>query len=196
MTGKFLIQKPWPLFVHGEKTFDLSHLNERVDYAVDSSKKKRTVLITFTDHCFTRSPNGEGDTAPPYPGCSRADGRFCLERYELSTRLNDHLHFSTLREVWNTDSDEHYAIVRGVDHRGARIEYAIIFSLGRLKGVQTRGGAKINLHMRIRTAHRRDENRAIETFGSVRFSHLVKLTMENKRPPKTYDRHRKRPRIS
>jgi hypothetical protein len=112
MTKKFLIQKPWPPFIYGGKTFDLSHLNERVSYAVDSSKKKRTIIITFSDHCFTRRPKGEGDRAPPYPNCSRKDGRFCSERYELSTKLNDHIDFSSLRDVWNTGHDEHYAIVR------------------------------------------------------------------------------------
>jgi hypothetical protein len=76
---------------------------------------------------------------------------------------------------------------------GAQIEYTIIFSLEKLKGFQIEGGARIDLHMRVRTAHKRDEGHAIETLGSVRFSHLVELVMENKRPAKIYDRHRKRP---
>jgi hypothetical protein len=195
MTDKFRIQKPWPPFVHGEKIFDLSHLNERMDYVVDSKKKKRIVLVTFTDHCFTRLPNGSADAAPRYPGCSRMDGRFCTDRYELSLKLNHHINFSNLREVWNTVGDEHYAIVRGVDHRGTRVEYAVIFSLEKLKGVQAEGGTKVDLHMRIRTAHKRN-NKPIETFGSVRFSHLVKLVMENERPLKIYDHKRKRPKIT
>jgi hypothetical protein len=109
--------------------------------------------------------------------------------------LNDCVNFSKLREVWNTVADEHYAIVRGIDHQGTRVEYAIIFSLEKLKGVQAPGGAKVDLHMRIRTAHKRDKDRPTETFGSERFPHLVKLTMENTRPSKVYDRHRKRPRV-
>jgi hypothetical protein len=193
MTKNFLLQAPWPPFVHGGKTFDLSHLNERVDYVVDSDKKKRTVLITFTDHCFTRNSEGEEDAAPQFPDCTRTDGRFCTEHYTLSILLNDYINLSSLKNVWNTDKDEHYAIVRGVDHRGSRIEYAIIFSLDKLRGIQAEGGARIELHMRVRTAHKREEGHAVETFGSVRFSHLVKLVMEKKRPPKIYDRDRKRP---
>jgi len=33
MTGKFLIQKPWPPFVHGEKRFDLLRALRIVDEA-------------------------------------------------------------------------------------------------------------------------------------------------------------------
>lgn len=196
MTGKYLMQKPWPPFVHGKKIFDLTHLNERLDYIVDSGKRKRIVLTTFADHCFTRDPLGSDDAAPRYPDCSREDGRFCTERYELSTQLNDHLDFSTLKDVWNTENDEHYAIIKGVSHRGAMIEYAIIFSLTKLKGIQAEGGAKVDLHMRIRTAHRREDGRAVDTFGSVRFSHLVRLAIENKKPAKIYDSRRKRPNVS
>ena len=195
MTDNFLIQKPWAPFTHDGKIFDLSHLNERIDYVVDSSKTKRIVLVTFADHCFTRLPIGTADAAPVYPSCSRTDGRFCIERYELSTKLNGHLDFSRLRDVWNTDNDEHYAIVRGVDYRGTRIEYAIIFSLARLKGIQAEGGAKVDLHMRVRTAHKRDNGRTVETFGSVKFNHLVRLAIENKRPAKVYDPYRKRPKV-
>jgi hypothetical protein len=182
MTNNFLIQAPWPAFAHGDKTFDLSHLHERVDYAIDSSGTKRVVLITYADHCFTREAMEGEDAAPPYPGCSRASGRFCFERYELSLELNDHLDFSRLKEVWNTKNDEHYAIVRGVTHQGAKTEYAVIFSLEKLKGVQAPGGVKIDLHMRIRTAHKRERERTVETFGSVRFAHLVTLAMKNERP--------------
>jgi hypothetical protein len=49
-----IFQKPWPPFVHAGKTFDLSHLNERLEYVLDSSGTKRTVLMSFSDHCFTR----------------------------------------------------------------------------------------------------------------------------------------------
>jgi hypothetical protein len=192
----FFLQRPWPPFVHRGTTFDLSHLNEHVKEATDSSKAKRTILVTFGDHCFTRPPNGEWDRAPRYPNCSRGvDGRFCTERHELSLQIMDQIDFASLKDVWNTKNDEHFVVIRGVDYQGTQIEYAVIFSLEKMKGVQTKGsgGRRIDLHMRVRTAHKRDDT--IETFGSVRFPHLVKLVMEKKRPQRIYDHHRKRPSV-
>lgn len=179
----------WPPFIVGEDSYDLSHLNEEVLEVLDSSKVRRGVLVTYSDHCFTRDPLDEEDLAPSFPNCSRSDGRFCAERYALSFDLP-----KIIREtaeggvVWNTDGD-HYAVVR-LNIGGESREYAVLFSLDRLKGFKN-----IHLHLRVRSAHPRNDD-PIATFGSVRFAHLVRLRVANQRPPKLFDKKRKRPNKS
>lgn len=187
MSKLYLLQQPWPPFLHGGQTFDLSHLNEFVFEKGDSAEICRQIIVTFTDHCFTRPPRGAGDIAPAYPNCSRNDGRFCTERYDLSLKIKNII--ATARDVWN-GTDEHFVIARAVDHRGVQVDYVVIFSIEKVKGLE-----EIDLHVRVRSAHQRDLS-PIATFGSVRFVHLVKLTMEGKKPRKITDHHRKRPRWS
>lgn len=177
----------WPSFMVDGQRFDLAHLNDFVLEAEDSSRAVRRMLVTFSDHCFTREPNDGLDAAPIFPGCSRGpDGRFSTERYALSLRLPDLIRATTQGVVWNMAGD-HYAIVtKMVD--GARHDYAIVFSLDPIKGL-----SDIRLHMRVRTAHERPDHQ-IDTFGSVRFAHLLKLRFERRRPTKVYDRHRRRPK--
>ncbi len=178
----------WPAFVHYGAKYDLSHLNGVLLIAVDSAGEKRRIRVTFSDHCFTRPAMGEHDAAPTYPNCSRGvDGRFCTERYELSRGIYAALEYVAKRGiVWNSHG-EHYIVVKDVDFRGQPIDYAIIFSLSKFKGSHD-----YDLHMHVRTAHRRDEE-PIDTFGSVRFAHLLALAIQKRRPRKNFDRHRKRP---
>lgn len=183
MSGRF---EPWQPFVHGETTYDLSHLNDFWLIVRDSGKVERCVRVTFADHCFTRPPAGTSDTAPVYPGCSRPDGRFCTDRYELSLGLRAALEYAASGGiVWNSHG-EHFVLIKGVNFRDARIDYAVIFSLERLRGTE------FDLLMHVRTAHMRDE-KPIDTFGSVRLAHLVTLVMKNKKPTKNFARNRKRP---
>lgn len=177
---------PWPPFVHRGVTYDLSHLNGVSITSKDSEGRERRIAVTFSDHCFTRDPTGDDDDGPVYPGCSRKGGRFCTERYGLSLGLVDALkRVAAGGVVWNTRGD-HYAVIKGMVHNGATIEYAVIFSLDKVTGRDA------DLNLCVRTAHRRDE-RPIDTFGSVRFAHLVSLVMRNQRPNKNFDRKRKRP---
>lgn len=185
MTKGYLVAPPWERFVVGETTYDLSHLNEYTFLAEDSGGDDRTIIVSYEDHCFTRKPNGPDDATPLFPGCSREDGRFCAERFELSKEIRRHIEAALKGKVWNSTSD-HYAIVV-IGEGDQKREYGIVFSLDRVKGI-----ANVDLHMRIRTAHPRTED-PLETFGHVRFAHLIKLRMQNKRPPKNYDKHRKKP---
>jgi hypothetical protein len=177
----------WPPFVHDGVEYYLSHLNGVSLNATDSAGRSRRIRVTFSDHCFTRPPLGDDDPAPAYPDCSRTDGRFCTERHELSLGILAVLEYVTTRGiVWNSQS-EHYVIIKNVDFRGEAVDYAIIFSISKFKG-----SSDYDLHMHVRTAHRRDE-KPIDTFGSVRFAHLLTLAIQRKRPKKNYDRNRKRP---
>lgn len=176
----------WQPFVDGESTFDFSHLNGVCLVVRDSAGVDRRVCVTFSDHCFTRPPVDGNDVAPVYPNCSRANGRFCTERYELSLGLPQLLEFvASGGDVWNSQS-EHYAILRNVNFRGNVVDYVAIFSLEKIKGTE------FDLHMHVRTAHHRDE-RPIDTYGSVRFAHLIALAIQKKRPKKNFDQRRKRP---
>jgi hypothetical protein len=172
--------------VHGDKTYDLSHLNECLLVAKDSGGVERRITVTFVDHCFTRPSQGEGDEAPLFPDCSRPDGRFCTERYSLSHHIKSILDQLAKGDVWNS-AGEHYVIFKKVEHQGRKIDYVVVFSLDRLSGHSS------DLHMHVRSAHKRDQD-PIDTFGSVRFAHLIKLRMERKRPSKIFNHKRKRPR--
>lgn len=186
MSKDYLLVPPWSPFRDGENEYDLSHLSEFILGAPDSQGVERRILVTFGDHCFTRDPSGQDDAAPIFPGCSRADGRFCVERYGLSVGIREFLEAAVGHDVWNGDG-QHYVIVSGKDHKGNKITYVVVFSLEKSKGFG------VELHMHVRSAHKREKD-PIETFGSIRFAHLVKLTMEGKRPKKIFDQRRKRPK--
>jgi hypothetical protein len=81
-----------------------------------------------------------------------------------------------------------YAIVPTVDHNGNETLYGIVFSLDRVTGLP------VQLHMRIKSAHPRDEQ-DIATFGQIRFAHLLTLRMKGESPARIMNRHRKRPRL-
>jgi hypothetical protein len=131
MARAYFSKPPWPPFVDGGTTYDLSHLNEFTFDVVDSAKVARKVIVSFSDHCFTRPPQDANDTAPVYPGCSRGDGRFCFERYALSHEIATIIREIGNENVWNSAS-ENYIIGRGTDRNGNQADYVIIFSLEKL----------------------------------------------------------------
>lgn len=185
MAKGYLVAVPWPNFVVGETTYDFSHLNEYTFVAADSDGNNRRIVVSYEDHCFTRKPTGTNDPAPVFPNCSRNDGRFCTERFELSKEIRARLDEALKGKVWNSTSD-HYAVIV-IDMGEEKIEYGIVFSLDKVKGI-----AGVDLHMRIRTAHPRTDE-PLGTFGHIRFAHLIKLRMQNQRPTKLFGKHRKKP---
>lgn len=84
--------------------------------------------------------------------------------------------------------DDRYGQIPTVDEEGSLSFYAIVFSLEKAKGMP------FSLHMRVRTAFPCDRDPP-DTFGSVKFKHLVELRVKNKRPPKGYDRKRRKPTL-
>jgi len=187
MSGPYF-QKSWPAFVHQGVTYSFDHLDEYQVEVTDSKKVERRIAITFSDHCFTKEPEAGDDPALVYPHSTRRVGHFCTDRYRHSLDIGGHIAYAIQRRVWHV-LDGSYAIVPVITHEGMRILYGVVFSLDRVKGFP------VDLHMRVKTAHPRDE-RDIVTFGEIRFSHLVTLRMEGKYPPRITDQHRKRPKAT
>lgn len=188
MSGPYLQTTSWGSFAYQGQAYGLTHLDECQVDAVDSQKVTRRIAVTFSDHCFTREPRDGDDPALVFPGSTRRIGHFCVERYQLSLNLTAHVAQATTQKVWHLGHDG-YAIVPTVDHLGNRMLYGIVFSLDRVTGLP------VDLHMRIKSAHPRDE-REIVTYGLIKFAHLVTLRMQGKSPARILDRHRKRPRLT
>ena len=179
---------PWPDFQHRGTSYDLSHLSERQVEVLDSQKVLRRIAVTFSDHCFTRDHQAGDDADLRYLPGSRRNGVFCFERYQHSLLLPDHIDQAIQRSVWII-RDGSFALVPVIDHRGVRTLYGVVFDLDRVTGLP------VHLHMRIKTAYPCDIA-DIDTFGSVKFSVLATLRMQNKNPKRNLDRHRKRPRAT
>ena len=186
MNGRYFSQSSWPSFIYQGNSYDLSHLDEYQFQITDSAKVDRKITVTFSDHCFTRSPEPGDDPALLYAGSSRNPGYFCVDRYLHSLQIRAHIAQAVSRKVWQLDH-QGYACVPTVDHQGRRVLYGIVFALDRVTGLP------VDLHMRVRSAHLRDQNEII-TFGTVDFSHLVRLRVEGKEPKRIYDKKRKKPR--
>ncbi len=188
MAGPYFRKTSWPPFEYEGVSYDLSHLDEYEFKILDSDNVERRVAVTFDDHCFTRKPENGDDQALAYPDSDRDPGHFCFQRHELSLRLRDHIAYAANGHVWNVQG-ENFAAVPVIDHSGNRALYGIVFSLDPVTGLPP-----VDLHMRVQTAHVRDEKELV-TFGSVRFPHLVKLRMQHRRPHRIMDHGRKRPKI-
>jgi hypothetical protein len=188
MSGPYFQPSGWPVFIYRGASYNLSHLNEYVMCVVDAAKQSRNIVVTFTDHCFTREPEPGDDPLLAFPGCSRGKGHFCFRRYGLSLKIRKHIDYAVGGKVWAT-SRENYAAVPTEDMDGHTILYGIIFSLDPATGF-----AGIHLHMRVRSAYPVDDTLA--TFGNVQFSNLVRLRMANKHPKKITGRNRQVPRLS
>jgi hypothetical protein len=187
MSGPYFQKRSWTAFVYQGQTYEFTHLDEYEIEVVDSEEKTRRIAITFSDHCFTRQPEGGDDPMLCYPQSSRSPGYFCTDRYRLSLGLVQHIERATQRIVWNI-RDGNFAIIPIVNHQGVKVPYGIVFSLDRVKGLP------VDLHMRVETAYPCDEKDVV-TYGSVRFAHLVTLRMQGRNPKRILDRHRKRPRM-
>lgn len=188
------IQKDWPVFSHAGQDYDLSHLNEYIFECLDSDQVARKILVTFEDHCFTRDTVAEDPTALHYPGCSRRPtGTFCVERWQLSLSIRQHIASAAGDKVWITHGAG-FAIVPTVDHRGQPCLYAIAFDLIKVSGLP------FQLRMLVKTAFPLDrvehgKPQLIDTFGHTKFTRLVKLRMEGKSPARDTNRNRQVPKM-
>jgi hypothetical protein len=185
MSGPYF-QETWPAFTYHGQSYDLTHLDEYQFEANDSAGIARRIAVTFSDHCFTREPLAGDDPALRYPYSSRAPGHFCVERYQLSLHLVQHIARAAQGKVWVV-RDATFAAVPTTNHRGDYVLYGIVFSLDPVKGFP------VQLHMRVETAYPCDEADII-TYGNIRFAHLLKLRMQRKSPNRNLDRHRPKPR--
>lgn len=183
----YIQKRRWRPFVYQDVTYGFAHLDEHMIVVTDSDKAERKIVVTCSDHCFTKKPEEGDDPALLYPTSSRNPGYFCTERYRHSLGLRSHIIQATTRKVWCLD-DDGFAIVPIIDHRGAKTLYGIIFSLVRVTGLP------IDLHMRVKSAYPCDK-KDITTYGQIRFAHLVALRLQGTNPNRDFGRHRRRPRL-
>lgn len=176
----------WGIFETDEETFDLSHLDETLT-SVEIGGEQHAILVEFSDHCFTEeaAPN---DTRPQFTPSSRTDGRFCAKRYQASLDIWEHIERAMHGSVWLGESDRCLIVKLMPDEGEVPLYYVIPFTLERWKGDE-----RAKLKMRIRSAFVRDSNRHVATYGQVRFTNLVELTLKRKSPRRIYDRNRKKP---
>ncbi len=155
---------------------------------VDSGAVSRRLVVTFSDHVFTRDAEPSDTSTGIFPGCSRNPGYFCPARYEASLALRELINSFPNQITWMLSGNDRYAQLPLHTDTGQVRLYAIIFTLDRVTGIP------FDLHMKIRSAYF-CHTKAPDTFGSVKFKHLVRLRCENRHPKKIADRNRPRPRI-
>jgi hypothetical protein len=178
----------WAPFTIGGVSYTFEHLADFEFTCQDSDGVDRTVLVSFSDHVFTRDALSSDQAGDAFPGCSRRPhGYVCSVRYRMSFRLPELIVRFARQKVWCLSGQDRYAQVSVQDDQGIEHLYAIIFTLDRLKG-----GTQA-LRMLIRSAHICDR-KTPDTFGEVRFTNLVKLRIENRHPRKISDRGRRRPK--
>ena len=187
MPPPFFQQKQWQPFTTGGVTYTFDHLAEFAFNIVDSAGNNRKIAVSYSDHVFTRDGTAGEDASNMFPGCSREYGIICPERYSLSLELKSHIEHASKGDVWIVDGDTRYAHMPIITCEGKQHLAAIVFSLERVRGLP------LDIHMRVRSAHLCDW-KVPATFGSVKFKHLVRRTVEGKPPPKRYDRDRKQPK--
>ncbi len=191
MAPPYFKKTPWTPFIHEGCVYDLAHLEEYEFSVIDADATSRRIVVTFSDHCFTRKPLLQDDPKLIYPGASRNPGIFCFVRYEHTQRLPEYITRASNGKVWNvSEYQENFAVLPTIDHEGKRIFYAVIFSLERAGK-----DLPIDLHLRVRSAYPCDK-KLPSTFGEIGFTKLVALTMRRKNVPRINDPHRKRPRLT
>lgn len=184
----------WKPFVYQGATYELAHLNEYQFSVIDTDAMERCIVVSFSDHCFTRDHEANDEPALIYPESSRNPGVFSLDRYRHSLNIVGHIANAAKGKVWNASRyhgyQDNFAAIPTVDNEGRSVLYAIIFSLER-----SSKDVPVDLHMRIRSAYPCDQ-KPIPTFGEVRFSKLVALCMKGKTPVRITEPTRKKPRLS
>jgi hypothetical protein len=147
------------------------------------------ILVTFSDHCFTREKLASDPDALIYPHSSRRPGYFCLIRYRYSLSLVGHLERAKARSVWNLGNDV-LALLPVVEEDGTRLHYMIVFSLLRLKS-----RPPFDLHMEVKSAYPFLETyQKLTTFGEVGFAKMLSLKMRGSQLTRNTSSNRKRPK--
>jgi hypothetical protein len=185
MPGPYFQKSSWASFTYKGVDYNLTHLDEYEISVTDSNQTKRAIVVTFSDHCFTRKSSAGDDLFLKFPNCSRTDGRFCFDRYHYSRDIRKHIAYVTEGKVWIV-KNENYAIITTLSANGMEKKYGVFFSLERVTGI-----SDVDLHMLVRSAYAADAQ--ISTFGFVRFAKLVTLRMRGEKPTKLTTSRRKRP---
>lgn len=176
----------WGIFQHGARSYDLSHLDERL-IVVRAADFDHGILVRFSDHCFTVDAIN-GDQRPVFPNSSRNDGRFCEVRYQYSLGIWDLLAHAVKGKVWFGEDDRCLVVSLMTGEGDQSQHYIIPFTLERHKG-----HAKARLLMRVRSAFVRTPDKRIATYGEIKFATLIVTTLNGKSHKRIYDKGRKKP---
>ncbi|MFN6254385.1 MAG: hypothetical protein ACK4Y5_20245 [Acetobacteraceae bacterium] len=184
------ILRRWSDFtnISTREVLSLSHLNDfsiTVNVGSEESEIHVKIAVSFSDHCFTRERRNGDPYYLNFPNCSRRDGVFCIERYNLSITIRDHIVYFSKGDAWIIDGDN-CAILPVVESNGEKCFYAIVFSLEKVKGLP------FELHMRVKSAYKCDRGPPA-IYGTVKFRRLAQLTLEGKRASRVSAHNRKRP---
>ena len=184
---KYQLQPPWRPFEFEGTSYDLSHLNEYSLTAEDSLGEKRIILVTFSDHCFTRKSEPGDQASLQYQGARQREGVFCFLRYRHSLSLIEHLARAKTGTVWNV-AGQNLAVLPTITQDGQPLHYAIVFNLIPLKGRHP-----YHLYMDVVSAYPCDASKEFVTFGDVGFKKLIGVKMARKQLPKNTGSNRRRP---
>ncbi|MFD1746539.1 hypothetical protein ACFSE1_13790 [Rhizobium helianthi] len=191
MPSPYIAKKVWPDYILNGATFSFTHLAEAYFTAHDSLGHEKQIIVTYQDHVFTRDAV-EGETLKDaFPGANRDPfGVFCPVRYRWSLRLPQIIALLPEQRIWNLRKDDRYAHVPVVAENGETILYSIVFSIEPVKR-----NIAYDFWIRVRTAYPCD-GPPPDTFGDVRFSHLLMVRERGKHPPRNYSPHRKTPKTA
>lgn len=155
-------------------THALNHLDAYEFTVTDTRNVERRIAVSFSDHCFTRTPAPGDDPALAYPDSLRCPGHFCFIRYHLSLGLAGHIARAVDGSVWIVEGAD-FAVLSVLDQSGRTVHYCIMFGLDSVTGLP------VHLHMRVETAYPLDKGDVV-TYGKVGFRLLVTLRMDRKMP--------------
>lgn len=90
----------WSTFTVQGVSYAFGHLVDFEFTCKDSDGTDRLVLVTFTDHVFTRDPAQGDSQADAFPDCSRKPyGLVCPVRHRMSLRLRGIIQQVTAQKV-------------------------------------------------------------------------------------------------
>lgn len=187
MTASYFPGCQWADFAFNGFVHSFAHLKEILIEAKDTAGVQRTIVVTYSDHVFTREVLPTDSHNAHFPGCSRNPGSFCVHRYNMSLELPQLIPQIPTQKVWCLTGNDRYANIPIVMSGGSKISYAIIFTLDKIKGI-----ANIDARMHIRSAYVID-TKPPDTFGETRFAHLLALRMIGQHPKRNYGAKRRKP---
>lgn len=190
MPSPYIARQIWSDYILEDTVFTFGHLAEAYLAAQDSLGNEKRIIVTYQDHVFTRDPIESDRPENAFPGAKRHPyGVFCPIRYRWSLHLPQIINLLPDQRIWNLRKDDRYAHVPLVTENGETILYSIVFSLEPLKR-----NIPYDFWMKVRTAYPCD-NLPPDTFGDIRFSHLLMVREQGKHPARNFSSHRKTPKM-
>lgn len=187
----YFMKTMWETYTLNDVTYNFDHLNEFYMVANDSLGNEKRLIVTYNDHVFTRDPMPNETIELAFPNAARTPfGVFCADRYAMSLTLPAIIQELPTQRIWNLAKTDCYAHVPTVDHNGQNQLYSIIFSLFPIKNPKI----PHDFRLHIRSAYICDIKEP-DTFGDIRFSHLLTVTSNGNSPSRIFNRNRKKPKL-